>query len=66
MSVSTSACRSIARCVVTFACLLAAAASFFTLGVIHARGNDAVAQRLELERRAGDFRIEIDPLLAIA
>jgi hypothetical protein len=49
MSVSTSARRLTSRRVVTFACLLATAVSFFTLGVIHARGNDAVAQRLELQ-----------------
>ena len=50
MSVSTAARRSTTRGVVTFACLLATATSFFTLGVIHARGNDGVAQRLELQR----------------
>jgi hypothetical protein len=49
MFVSTSARRLTSRRVVTFACLLATAVSFFTLGVIHARGNDAVAQRLELQ-----------------
>jgi hypothetical protein len=47
MSVSTSARRPTARRVVIVAWLLATAASFFTLGVIHARGNDAAAQRLE-------------------
>jgi Trypsin-like peptidase domain len=47
MSASTSARRLTSRRVVTSACLLATAASFFTLGVIHAGGNDAVAQRLE-------------------
>ena len=45
MSVSIAARRSTTRGVVTFACLLATATSFFTLGVIHARGNDAVAQQ---------------------
>src|SRR6266851_2979639 len=49
MFVSTCTRRSTSRRVVTFACLLATAVSFFTLGVIHARGNDAVAQRLELQ-----------------
>jgi hypothetical protein len=48
MSVSTSACRSTARRVVTFACLLATAASFFTLGVIHARGNDGKDEPVEI------------------
>jgi hypothetical protein len=38
MSVSTSASRPTTRRVVTVACVLATAASFFTLGVIHARG----------------------------
>ena len=49
MSVSTSVRRLTSRSVVTFACLLATAGSFFTLGVIHAGGNDTVAQRLELQ-----------------
>ena len=49
MSVFTSPRRLTSRRAVTFACLLATAASFFTLGVIHAGGNDAVAQRLDLQ-----------------
>jgi S1-C subfamily serine protease len=53
MSASTAARRSTARRVVTVACLLATAASCFTLGVIHAGGNDAVAQPRE---RQGDAR----------
>jgi hypothetical protein len=53
MFVSSSARRLTSRRVVTVACLLATAVSFFTLGVIHARGYDAVAQRLELQ---GDVR----------
>jgi hypothetical protein len=35
------------RSVVMSACLIATAASFFTLGVIHAQRSDAVAQRFE-------------------
>jgi hypothetical protein len=53
MSMFTSACRPTARRVITVASLLATAASFFTLGLIEARGNDAVAQRLE---RRSDVR----------
>lgn len=44
MSVSMTSHR-----VVVFGWVLATAASFFTLGVIHAQRTDAVAQRLELE-----------------
>jgi Trypsin-like peptidase domain len=65
MSVSTSACRSTARRVDTVACLLATAAAFFTLGVIHGRGNDAVAQRLELQSDVRETR-RSGPLVADA
>jgi hypothetical protein len=65
MSVSTSACRSTDRRVVTLACLIATSASFFTLGVIHARGNDAVAQRLELQSEVRETR-RSGPLVASA
>jgi Trypsin-like peptidase domain len=54
--ISTSACRSTARRVNTVAWLLATAASFFTLGVIHARGNGAVAQRLALQSDVRETR----------
>ena len=64
MFVSTS-CRSTARRVDTFACLLATAVSFFTLGVIHARGNDAVAQHLELQSDVRETR-RSGPLVASA
>src|SRR6266852_1541092 len=56
MFVSTCTRRLTSRRVVTFACLLATAVSFFTLGVIHARGNDAVAQRLELQSEVRETR----------
>jgi len=49
MSVSTAAHRLTSRRVVVFACLLATAASFFRLGVIHARGDDAASRPLELQ-----------------
>jgi Trypsin-like peptidase domain len=65
MSVSTSACRSTARRVDTVAWLLATAAAFFTLGVIHSRGNDAVAQRLELQSDVRETR-RSGPLVADA
>ncbi len=65
MSVSTSARRLTSRPVVTFTCLLATAASFFTLGVIHARGYDAVAQRLELQGDARKTR-RSEPVVADA
>ena len=56
LSVSTSACRSTARGVDTVACLLATAAAFFTLGVIHSRGTDAVAQRLDVQSDVRETR----------
>jgi S1-C subfamily serine protease len=65
MSVSTSACRSSARRVDTVACLLATAAAFFTLGLIHARGNGAVAQRLALQSDVRETR-RSEPLVADA
>ena len=65
MTRSTSACRSTARRVDTFACLLATAASFFMLGVIHGRGNDAVAPRLELQSDARKTR-RSEPVFADA
>ena len=65
MSVSTSVRRLTSRRVVTFACLLATAASFFTLGVIHAGGNDAVAQRLELQSEVRKTR-RSEPVVADA
>jgi trypsin-like peptidase len=61
MFVSTSALRLTSR-PVTLACLLATAVSFFMLGVIHARGYDAVAQRLELHGDAWKTRRSEPPV----
>jgi hypothetical protein len=65
----------ISRRVVVFTCLLATAASFFTLGVIHARRNDAITQaaynarldalQLELQSEVRKTR-KIDAVVAAA
>jgi hypothetical protein len=65
MSESTSARRPTARRLIAVAWLLATAACFFTLGLIEARGTDAVAQRLERRSDVQDTR-RSGPLVASA